>query len=158
MKLQKGHLVEYLLEHRIEPRAIELASKHFILNAVTISGVELDGEYCILENLQTEDGREWVRKGYIPVGTCSNGDLVLLDIGNEFGEVRYVCHETCYDVDSPDSSIVVASTLGEFVMKLEKREIGSDFFEESWRPKRVNSEKDEPSDAPKSPIVRKFEL
>jgi hypothetical protein len=157
MKPQKGRLVEYLLENRFAPRTIELAAKHFILNSVTISGVELDGEFCLLGTLQTDGGRELVRKGFIPVGSCSNGDLVLLDIGNEFGAVRYVCHETCYDIGSPDSSIVVASTLGEFVRKLEKREIGSDFFEESWRSKRENREKDEPIDAPKSPIVREFE-
>ena len=143
MKPQKGRLVEYLLEHGFEPRTIELAARHFILNSVMISGVELEGEFCLLNTLQSNDGRGWVRKGYVPIGTCPNGDLVLLDIKHTFGSVRYVSHETGYDIDSPDSSIFVASTLGEFVRKLAKSEIGSDFFEESWRPKQENSEKDE---------------
>lgn len=157
VKPQKGRLVQYLLERKIEPRAIELIAKHFVLNSVTISGVEISGEFWVLNDLQTEEGNNWVRKGYVPIGSCPNGDLVLLDIGEAFGSVRYVSHETFYDEELADSSIVVAASLGEFAHKLENQEIASCFFEERWRSRAVNPEKDEPGDAPNSPVDRDLE-
>jgi hypothetical protein len=141
MKPQKGVLVAYLLERKFEPKIIELVAKHFVLNTVMISGVDLEGEFCLLETLQTKEGRDWVQQGFLPIGTCPNGDRVVLDIQNQVGSVRYVCHETDFDIESPDASLIVASSLGEFAEKLEKREIGSDFFQESCRSKQDNPNK-----------------
>lgn len=52
----------------------------------------------------------------IVIGSCPNGDFVVIDLKEDIGSVRYISHEELYDTEDLRSiSVIVSDSLPEFI-------------------------------------------
>jgi len=134
----KGALKKYTQEQGFPAPFTKFLEDHFILNDVWLGGVEVFGEYSLLGSLKDEEcGLHLLKLGYLQFASCGNGDFVVVNIkdkyGNGFGEVGYICHEEC----APGNDFtnlskwlrIVAPSMEEFGIGHENETLGNDYFD-----------------------------
>ena len=134
----KGALKKYTQEQGFPAPFRKFLEDHFILNDVWLGGVEVFGEYSLLSSLKDEEcGLHLLKLGYLEFASCGNGDFVVVNIkdkyGNGFGEVGYICHEEC----APGNDFanlskwlrIVAPSMEEFGIGHENETLGNDYFD-----------------------------
>jgi len=134
----KGALKKYTQEQGFPAPFTKFLEDHFILNDVWLGGVEVFGEYSLLSSLKDEEcGLHLLKLGYLQFASCGNGDFVVVNIkdkyGNGFGEVGYICHEEC----APGNDFanlsewlrIVAPSMEEFGIGHENETLGNDYFD-----------------------------
>jgi hypothetical protein len=134
----KGALKKYTQEQGFPVHFTKFLEDHFILNDVWLGGVEVFGEYSLLSSLKDEEcGLHLLKLGYLQFASCGNGDFVVVNIkdkyGNGFGEVGYICHEEC----APGNDFanlskwlrIVAPSMEEFGIGHENEKLGNDYFD-----------------------------
>jgi len=134
----KGALKKYTQEQGFPAPFTKFLEDHFILNDVWLGGVEVFGEYSLLSSLKDEEcGLHLLKLGYLQFASCGNGDFVVVNIkdkyGNGFGEVGYICHEEC----APGNDFtnlskwlrIVAPSMEEFALGHENESMPNDYFD-----------------------------
>ncbi len=71
-----------------------------------------------------------LKSGFLMLGTCPNGDPVVIDIAGTRGSVGYLCGETMWQAkDARTEYVAVAASLAAFVQGLSKNQLPIDYFE-----------------------------
>ena len=134
----KGALTNFTKEQGFPPPFTKFLEDNFILNDVWLGGVEVFGEYSSLSSLKDEEcGLHLLKLGYLEFASCGNGDFVVVNIkdkyGNGFGEVGYICHEECAPgndfANLTENLRVVAPSLQEFALGHENESMPNDYFD-----------------------------
>lgn len=97
---------------------------------VGVSAIRLHSEADIISVNGSEGVPIALKGGFLILGTCPNGDPVVIDIAGTTGSVGYLCAETMWSSkDLRTAFVQVAPSLAAFIRGLSQDNLPADYFE-----------------------------
>jgi len=123
-------MLDFFQEKNLPDSVVDFLKPYLLRESIEIGGVEIYGEPEILETNAPDFLPIALRDGFLVIGTCLDGDPVVIDLRDRLGEVGYLDHETMWQKSSVREVYQsVASSPGVLVTGLESQALPIDYQE-----------------------------